>query len=193
MEGGSLRVLTRLHLLVALTITVMGCSSQPSQRTDQATSRHPLAGESAWIAYQTDRGSEGTWLIHPDGTDDHQIDVDFDGDLILPNWSPDGKRLVMTSRNTGGTEPLYEYDLATERTRQLFECKNPCLGDDEPVCSPDGKSVAFIRALSPIKNDLPSDCGLWMGDIASGEVKQVTSNRGCDREYSLTGHRTARD
>jgi hypothetical protein len=58
------------------------------------------------IAWQTDRAGEGTWLIHPDGTDDHQMSADFPGNLILPDWSPDGQRLVMTSRVTGGAKPV---------------------------------------------------------------------------------------
>lgn len=147
---------------------------------------HPFAGETAWIAYQTNRGgSEGVWLIHPDGTDDHQIAEDFAGDLKYANWSPDGTRLVMTSRNTGGTEPLFEYNLETGTLRQLFSCADPCVGDDEPVYSPDGEKVAFVRALAPFVNDVPSDCGIWLGDIETGEVTQITSNTDppCSREY----------
>ncbi len=151
---------------------------------------NPFAGEKAWVAYQTNRTGEGVWLIHPDGTQDHQIAKDFAGNLQLPDWSTDGKKIVMTSRNTGGTEPLYEYDLPTETYRQLFACEDPCVGDDEPVYSPDGTKVAFIRALAPfvhsdaIGDDVPSDCGLWIGDIATGEVTQITSNPECNREYN---------
>lgn len=137
-----------------------------------------------WIAYGTNVGNESTWLIHPDGTDDQRIAYpDFPAILVLPNWSPDGQRLVLTSRGTGGTEPLYEYDLATETYEQLFECEDPCLGDDEPVYSPDGTTVAFIRYLGPFTDAGPTDCSLWMGDLASREVWRVTDNEGCDREY----------
>jgi Tol biopolymer transport system component len=129
--------------------------------------------------------------MHPDGSDNHQIAADFPGALMLPNWSPDGTRLVMTSRDTGSTEPLYEYDLATDTYRQLFTCDDSCIGDDEPVYSPDGTKVAFIRALAPFVNnpdaggESPSDCSLWIGDVATGEVTQITSNSNppCDREY----------
>jgi Tol biopolymer transport system component len=89
----------------------------------------------------------------------------------------------MTSRATGGSEPLYEYDLASETLRQLFACEDPCLGDDEPMYSPDGSQVAFIRALGPFAGDRPADCGLWVGDLATGAVDQLTSNEACDREY----------
>lgn len=192
----------------ALAVMVAGCSGaassdraerqrspdhvQPTGATESpSTASSPFAGETAWIAYQTDRGGEGTWLIHPDGTGDHQIATDFEGALILPNWSPDGRKLVMASRETGGAEPVYEYDVAEKGLRQLFICDDPCLGDDEPVYSPDGNKVAFIRALAPFVNskaaggEVPSDCSLWIGDVASGEVRQITSNTRppCDREY----------
>jgi Tol biopolymer transport system component len=153
---------------------------------------NPFVGNKAWIAYQTNRGGGGIWLIHPDGTEDHQIAKDFQGHFELPDWSPDGKKIVMTSRDTGGKEPLYKYDLATDTYKQLFPCENPCGGDDEPAYSPDGTKVAFIRALLPfvhsdvVNDEVPSDCGLWIGDIASGKATQITSNTNppCDREVA---------
>jgi hypothetical protein len=47
-------------------------------------SPHPFAGDSTWIAYQTDRGGEGVWLVHPDGTEDHQIAMDVAEQQLLP-------------------------------------------------------------------------------------------------------------
>jgi len=113
------------------------------------------------------------------------------GEQLLPNWSPDGTHLVFTTRG-GTTEPLYEYDLETKTSRQLFKCEDPCLGDDEPVYSPDGTRVAFIRARAPLVNSssagdaVPSDCSLWIGEGATGTLTQITSNTKppCDREYN---------
>ncbi len=149
---------------------------------------NPFSGDTSWIAYQTNRGgSEGIWLIHPDGTGDQRIDA---GGLVvlLPDWSPDGRHIAVASRG-GETEPLFEYDLESKTFRQLFACEDPCLGDDEPAYSPDRQRVVFIRALLPFTysevmgGDVPGDCGLWIGEISTGIVDQITSNPECDREY----------
>jgi Tol biopolymer transport system component len=180
--------------LLMLSCTGSTTSSSPSSQgtvpsEEPSETLAPFAGGDVWIAYQTDRsGSAGIWLIHPDGTDDHQIAGDIEDQQLLPNWSPDGSRIVFATRG-GKTESLFEYDLATQETRQLFDCKHPCLGDDEPVYSPDGTEVAFIRALGPLVtnqsgDDVPSDCAIWIGAVATGTVHQVTTNTHppCDRE-----------
>ena len=190
----TVRFLMRISLLVALLLTFAPIRSSPSAAATPpaaatpAATPHPFAGETAWIAFDS---GDGIGLVHPDGTGRHWIATDVPGDVLLPDWSPDGTRLVFTTRG-GETEPLFEIDLATGVSRQLFTCEDPCIGDDEPVYSPDGTRVAFLRALAPFVDDaahqggdVPSDCGLWMGDLASGEVKQITSNTDppCDREY----------
>ncbi len=191
------RSTVRLLVVAVLVLSTIGVSVQPRVAARQASpapasTPHPLAGEAAWIAYQTAVGDgDGIGLIRPDGTGDHLIATDARDQQLLPDWSPDGTRLVFTTHG-GETEPLYEYDLATQAARQLFPCEEPCLGDDEPVYSPDGTRVAFIRALLPftpseaLGGEVPSDCGLWIGEIDSGEVTQVTSNTDppCDREYN---------
>lgn len=174
----------------SLPATSSTSSAQPPIAMESpAPISNPFVGEEAWIAYQTNRTGEGIWLVHPDGTEDHQVATDVPtAEQKYGSWSPDGTKLVFTTRG-GETEPLYEYNLATNQSRQLFECKDPCVGDDEPVYSPDGTKVAFIRALAPFLNsdafggEVPSDCGLWVGDILTGEVMQITSNPLCDREY----------
>jgi Tol biopolymer transport system component/TRAP-type C4-dicarboxylate transport system substrate-binding protein len=160
-----------------------------SSSSTTSTSPESFAGETVWIVYQSDRsGSEGVWLIHPDGTEDHQMNANG-MTVLLPDWSPDGKRLVVASRG-GETEPIYEYDLNTETFRQLFACEDPCLGDDEPTYSPDGTKVVFVRAQLPIVysdaigDDVPGNCSLWIGDVATGETKQITNNPACNREYN---------
>lgn len=187
----SLRVCSAVVAFVGLVGVGGGLGTTAQQASPTAPTDHPFAGETAWIAYYGARG-EGIGLIHPDGTGDHRIAADVREDQLLADWSPDGTRLVFTTRGGGETEPIFEYDLATGTSRQLFECEVPCIGDDEPVYAPDGTRVAFIRALAPFvpspvfDGEVPSDCGIWIGDLATGAVTQVTSNTDppCDREYT---------
>ena len=169
-------------------------SLAPSASPSASAAAHPLAGESAWIAYQTDKGGgEGVWLVHPDGTSDHEIAQNIPGEHLHPDWSPDGTRLVITSR--GEKDTLYELDVATDQERLLWECANRCVGDDEAVWSPDGSRIAFVRALEPFVNDVPS-CALHLGDPVSGEVEPLTDTASClDRatfpHWSRDGSRIA--
>jgi Tol biopolymer transport system component len=192
-----------VSLLVVLVITTAASLAEGAEArvapsssqsgVSQSPSANRFAGNDAWIAYQGPKasGGDGIGLIHPDGTHDHRIVAQVSEEQLLPDWSPDGKRIVFTTRG-GETEPLYVYDLATKRARLLFPCTDPCVGDDEPAYSPDGTKVVFVRALAPFVNskaageEVPSDCSLWIGDVASGKVSQITSNAhpACDREYN---------
>lgn len=175
----------KLALVSAMVIVVLALAGPPADASPP-TAEHPHRDQ-PWIAYQTSYheatgfGPEGIWLIHPDGSGDHQVGVGANDEQALPDWSPDGRTLVFTSRG-GWHEPLYVYDLKTGRTRQLFDCTDDCLGDDEPAYSPDGRTVAFVRAFLPFTDFGPSDCSLWLGNVASGKVHRLTKNGSCDRE-----------
>lgn len=176
--------------------TPTAASTSPPSATAAPATSVPNATTSelgGWLVYQTaaSGGGDEIHLVHLDGSDDHAIAGDAAESQVLPDWSPDGSRVVFAVRGPDG--PVWEYDLATDTASPLpFDCTAPCIGDDEPSYSPDGQSVAFSRALEPFVADpayggaeVPSDCGIWIGNVATGEVRQLTSNTApaCDREY----------
>ena len=159
-----------------------GAPGEGSPAASTPATPHPLAGEERdWIAYQTNRGgAEGIWLIHFDGTDDHEVALDVPGEHHHPDWFPDGTQLLLTSRTE--TDTLYVLDLETNEAQPLWECSGSCVGDDEAAWSPDGSQIVFVRAMLPFVEDVPS-CALMIGDPAIGTVEQVGPTRSCnDRE-----------
>lgn len=77
----------------------------------------------------------------------------------------------------------------------LWECADPCVGDDEAVWSPDGSRIAFVRAMEPFVNEIPA-CALFLGDPVIGNVAPLTETKSCsDREtfphWSRDGSRLA--
>ena len=146
---------------------------------------HPFRGDTDWVAYQTFRdGRDSVWLVHPDGSGDHELVTGSDLAVQLPDWSPDGERLALTTRG-GFPEPLVEHVLATGATTQIFDCELPCFGDDEPAYSPDGSELAFVRYRGPFLEEqgYPADCALWIGDLTTKVLTRVTSDSDCDRPY----------
>jgi len=58
-------------------------------------------------------------------------------------WSPDSKQLVYASQRNGDAQ-LFLYDFPSEKETQLTRATAHG-GDADPVFSPDGKSIAFVR------------------------------------------------
>jgi Tol biopolymer transport system component len=110
-------------VIVLLSNAMMTRTIAVAQEATQApaSTPHAFAGETAWVAYD---GGDGIGLIRPDGTGDYRVATDLHDEQHLPDWSPDGTRLVFTVWS-GETQSLYEYELATDTTRQLFACEDP--------------------------------------------------------------------
>ncbi len=85
-----------------------------------------------------------------------------------PTWAPDGG--IVFASNRGGSEfGLWRLGAAAAQPGQLTSGAT----DLDPAVSPDGASVAFARL-----EDGTTD--LWVLDIASGELQQVTSGPATD-------------
>ena len=88
------------------------------------------------------------------------------------DWSPDGEYLAAADKKTPD-EP-FSIVLIEPQTGHKIEVTNPpagMIGDMGPAFSPDGKSIAFIRALSSGVGDI------FVAPVTGGEARRITSDR----------------
>jgi len=119
------------------------------------------------------------WLVEP-GQEKQKL-VSARGQLSKPEWSPDGKRLLVASAR--GEYPhrysyVMLYDLEAAQVRYLDAS---VYLDTQPVWSPNGKSVAFLRRLTgghrflltAERVPVPDPWEIRVADVATGRTARV--------------------
>ena len=163
--GSTTPAVTGTPASVAPTTPVVAAT--PSATPEPSPSLGTTVGDGeAWIAAQGD----GTIrLIRPDGSGDH---VPFPllpgGEQLHPDWSPDGKRLSLTTR--GETDEIWIGNVDGTGTSKVVECQAPCQWADEAAWSPDGTSLIFQRMATVDGADVST---LEILDVASGQIRVV--------------------
>ena len=148
-QRGALAVAGATALITLVTATATATSSASARTTDSATapvipalSTRSEGNPKAWVAYQAE-----PWvrLVHPDGTRDHILTEVPGPGQEHPDWSPDGRRLVMDV----GFQGLWvvDVDSAGESVgpREIYSCRAPCVFVQDGAWSPDGTEIAFLR------------------------------------------------
>lgn len=82
-----------------------------------------------------------------------------------PRYSPDGKQLVFSKWQSGGSRDLYWLQLASGTLRQLTRDRAQ---DLDPIFSADGRRVYFSSDRTGIYN-------IYMLDLETNDIKQVTN------------------
>jgi TolB protein len=111
----------------------------------------------------------------------HLASTDGSGSTLLtrngldPAWSPDGRSIAFTrvgSRDVGGltvddfaSEEIYVLDVAGRRIRRLTR---NTVADKDPVWSPDGRSIVFVRWRNRDRSDV------YVLDVESGRARRLT-------------------
>lgn len=180
-------------VLVILAMTLAACSSDGASGDSPTTSMvvtassappstPSLLSDTAWIAYQAafSDGVPNLGLIHPDGSDDHEI-PGGPANRLHPNWSPDGKQITYDWNQPNDVSQIAVLSIdgsAEEHT--LLSCQAPCLGNGGPAWSPDGTTIGFDGAESTTSEHDGDLCHMALFDVESGDVTRFLEHPGCD-------------
>ena len=123
---------------IAMTVGVAATgSTAPSARNGQiAWKSFPHTGSHSWSIYAANPdGSNIRQLTHP------KAGVEDD----LPDWAPDGSNIlfqrILQPQPALPTVPdeIMRVNLDGSGLRQIGTCTSPCIGNDDPQYSPDGR------------------------------------------------------
>lgn len=105
-----------------------------------ATERPPqvLPGE-PWLVFAW--YPDTLYLVRPDGTDRHPIDIGVDGIPFAPSWSPDGEQIAFVMR-TDDAGSVWTAAADGSGAGLLYDSEQ-CTQSFWPVWSPDGTRIAI--------------------------------------------------
>lgn len=136
----------------------------------------PLGGGGGQVAFVSDRsGQPQVYLINIDGTGLTPV-TNFRDGACQPNWSPDGKQLVVISPckiRQKSYEGASMFIINADGTgfRPLVSLPG---GDFDPAWSPDGKAIAFASVRDGLAH-------IFLYDLATDKVTRLTGPSSYDR------------
>jgi Tol biopolymer transport system component len=170
-------------LLLALTLAACAPDAKsplapPAERSLDVTTTRADGGRIAWVQYVAYTGLAIT-SAHLDGSDERQLTNPVPGvfDDGHPVYTPDGKSIVFAREYSGdlGVAQLERMNADGTGITQIGDCTGDCLGNMFPAVSPDGKRIAFIRWMGPVRPDgQATSGGVWLINIDGTNPVQIT-------------------
>jgi Tol biopolymer transport system component len=126
----------------------------------------PIVGELAVAAgFQTDR--RDILVISDTGGKRVEVLKSDNSDETMPDWSPDGKRIVLAS-NLGGSYDIYIVN--ADGSGEPIQLTDHPGADMHPAWSPDGTKIAFEA-----KRD-EGDWDVWVIEVDGSNQRNLTAN-----------------
>jgi Tol biopolymer transport system component len=154
-------------------------AAAPTPRTTTPTGHtaaSPLASATGWLAYQTTGpAADHVHLVRVDGTDDHVVGANLAGRTAHPDFSRDGRRLVVDQLSSeDSVDQIYVGDADGTGLHIIARCTPPgCLDHWEPAWSPDSRSLAVSTGSGGLAPDGPARFGIVIVDIATNAVRTL--------------------
>jgi eukaryotic-like serine/threonine-protein kinase len=165
-------------------VKAVGPGTKPVRLTENAAQDCAPAwspdGREIAFARLDSEGSYSIYLIPAFGGEERKlIDVQgvwYAGGYLIPRftWSPDGQWLTYVAKPSSEKPArILKLSLGTLESVPVTEPAEDIIGDTEPELSPDGRTLAFVRAVT---HDW-GQADIWLQLVAGGEPRRLTSGR----------------
>ena len=152
-----------------------------SNNVDIAVAREPSwnhTGDSIVLILRNEMGEWIATLRDPFESIDYLIEIDslprnghFPGIFSSPSFSPDGRKIVFSTRQGSDEAKIWIYDLETSNVTKIVS------GASYPCWSSDGIRVVYTKGKVPTSGSMDSVPGngfLWIVDCITNEKWQLT-------------------
>ncbi len=138
-----------------------------------------------WIAFQREdpSGNRDIWLIRADGSGERNLTNTSDHREQHPRFMPDGRSILFdgnreSAGKVGEREDYEVYQVSLDGREPIRMTDNPHW-DLYGVPSPDGKSMAWVRAL-PVTEKDDRDYEVFVVDLETGASRNLSDHLGYD-------------
>jgi Tol biopolymer transport system component len=138
-----------------------------------------------WITFDSNNDSPNgmnfIWIMKSDGSDKERIAYDpSSGEIRMPNWSPDGNKIVHQKYIGIGSPEIFTMDsFGNNAIRLTYNEKF----DSYPRYSPNGNLIAFTS----YPQGLASQTQIWVMDTSGSNLNQLTTTQGYTCDWSPDG------
>lgn len=135
------------------------------------------AGRRGEIAFSARvHGVSQVFTVRPDGSQLRQVTHGgLQAGQFGLSWSPDGRGLLYTVTERNGIDRIVKSRADGGGATVISPtCTGSCLGDDDPVYSPDGRRIAFERAFGPVVNDNAAFVAVFTMNADGSHLTQLT-------------------